>query len=80
MPSNLKCASLTPLLKKAGIDEEDRSSYHPISNLRFLSTVIEKVMARRIEYNRGINGLYDIYQSAYRKDLATETFRVCIWH
>ena len=36
MPSSLKCAPVTALLKKAGMDEEDMSSYRSISNLPFL--------------------------------------------
>ena len=35
MPSNLKYAALIPLLKKAGMDEEDMSSYTPIYNFTF---------------------------------------------
>jgi len=50
MPSSLKCAAVTPLLKKAGMDEEDMSSYRPISNLPFLSKLIEKVVARNNEW------------------------------
>ena len=67
MLSSLKCAVVTPLLKKAGRDEEDLSSYRPISNLPFLSKRIEKLVARRIEH------LHDRCQSAYRKDHSTET-------
>ena len=50
MPSSLKCAAVTLLLKKAGMDVEDMSSYRLISNLPFLSKLIEKVVARRIEH------------------------------
>ena len=69
----LKCAAVTPLLKKAGMAEEDMSSYRPIFNLPFLSKLIQKVLARRIEHHIRNNGLYDRYQSAFHKDHSTET-------
>ena len=72
MPSSLKCSAVTPLLKEAGMDEEVMSSYRPISNLPFLSKLKEKVEVRRIEHHIQINDHYDRYDSAYRKDHATE--------
>ena len=35
MPSSLKCAAVTPLLKKAGMDEEDMRRYRAMCNLPF---------------------------------------------
>ena len=66
------CSSDTASQERAGMDE-DRSSYRPISNLPFLSNLIEKVMARRIEHHIQLNDLHDRYQSAHRKDHSTET-------
>jgi len=48
MPSSLKEAVLRPLLKKPGLDSEVLKNYRPISNLPFLSKLIEKVVAARI--------------------------------
>ena len=59
MPSRVKCA--------------DMSNYRPISNLHFLSKLVKKIVARRIEYHKRINNLQGRYQSAYRKDHSTET-------
>ena len=73
MPSNLKWAAVTPLLKKARMDEEDIRSYRPISNLPFLSNLIERDVERRIENHIRVSDHHDRYQSAYCKDHSTET-------
>ena len=47
MPSSLKSAVLTPLLKKPSLDHEVLSNFRPISNLKVILKVIEKVIAVR---------------------------------
>ena len=49
LPSALKNAVLTPLLKKPNLDHEVRSNFRPISNLKVISNVIEKVVAVRFQ-------------------------------
>jgi len=73
MPLCLKRATITPLLKRTGLNKEEMKNYRPISNLSFISTLIEKVVARRIEEQVEHNDLNDIYQSAYRRNHSTET-------
>ena len=46
-PTKLKQTLVLPLLKKNSLDPETASSYGPISNLRYISKVIERVVARR---------------------------------
>ncbi|KAL5253885.1 hypothetical protein ACHWQZ_G013597 [Mnemiopsis leidyi] len=43
-PEDLKIASIRPKLKKPTLDVDDLSNYRPISNLTFLSKILEKVM------------------------------------
>ena len=45
----LKRATITPLLKRSGLDKEDMKICRPISNLPFISKRIEKVVERNIE-------------------------------
>ena len=45
MPAKLKEAVLKPLLKKRNLDQTEFKNYRPISNLSFLSKVIEKAVA-----------------------------------
>jgi len=73
MPLCLKRATISPLLKRPGLDKEEMKNYHPISNLPFISKPIEKVVARRIEEHLEHNDLNDIYQSAYRSRHSSST-------
>ena len=41
LPASQKAAIITPILKKAGLDADDAASYRPISNLTFISKVVE---------------------------------------
>ena len=62
-----------PLLKKVGSDPDVLKNYRPVSNLAFISKIIEKVVAARLIEHLSSNGLMDQYQSAYRKGHSTET-------
>ena len=49
LPSALKTAVLSPLLKKPSLDHKVLGSYRPISNLKVISKIIEKVVAVRLQ-------------------------------
>nr|XP_058940209.1 uncharacterized protein LOC131768500 [Pocillopora verrucosa] len=49
LPSSLKNAVVTPLLKKPNLDHEVLGNFRPISNLKAISKVIEKVVAVRLQ-------------------------------
>ena len=49
VPFDLKEAVIKPLLKKQGLDISDLSNYHPVSNLPFLSKIIERVVVPRVK-------------------------------
>ena len=72
-PSNLKSAIVLPLLKKTSLDNEVLKNFRPVSNLSFLSKVIEKVIAARLLDHMEAYDLMDPMQSAYRKGHCTET-------
>ena len=61
------------LLNRSGLDKEEMKNYRPISNLHFISKLIEKVVARRTEEHLEHNDLNGIYQSAYRRGDSTKT-------
>ena len=46
---SLKTAVLSPLLKKASLDHEVLSNYRPISNLKVISKIIEKVIVVHLQ-------------------------------
>ena len=72
-PNQFKSAIVIPSIKKASLDPDDLKNYRPISNLPFISKVIEKVVLSRINAHLETNNLTQPYQSAYRKFHSTET-------
>ncbi len=72
-PQSMKTALVRPLLKKASLDQEIMKHYRPVSNLSFLSKVIEKAVSLQISDHLSSNNLYEPYQSAYRRFHGTET-------
>ena len=73
VPLPLKTALIRPLLKKSGLDKEVLKNYRPVSNLSFISKVLEKVVAKRLDDHMLDNNLYSSVQSAYRERHSTET-------
>ena len=73
MPTELKQAVIRPLLKKPSLDYQGFKNFRPISNLTFLSKVIEKVVALQLVVYIDNNGLCEVFQSAFRAHHSTET-------
>lgn len=73
VPSCLKHATVTPLLKKPTLDQENLKHFRPVSNLQYVSKLIEKVVVARLENHMTVNHLHEPLQSAYRKKHSTET-------
>ena len=73
IPPSFKCAIVKPLLKKPGLDPEALSSYRPISNLPFLSKVLEKIVAGQIINHLTAHNLFEPFQSGFRALYSTET-------
>ena len=69
----LKQAIVTPLLKKPNLDSNMLKNYRPVSNLPFISKIIEKAVLTQLQEHLSGNGLLETCQSAYRKDHSTET-------
>jgi hypothetical protein len=58
IPSSLKCAYVTPLLKKPSLSAENFKNYHPVSGLSFISKLIERVVLRRGSFATCLNRIY----------------------
>ena len=65
-PSKWKQAIVRPLLKKVGLELEF-ANYRPVSNLAFLSKLIEKAVLFRLNVHVDNNNLLPKNQSAYRR-------------
>ena len=72
-PEDFKCAHVNPVLKKTTLPKEELNSYRPISNLSFISKILETVVANRFSSHIYINGLTNASQSAYKQFHSTET-------
>ena len=73
VPQCFKNALIKPLLKKSTLDPEDLKNYRPISNLPFLSKVLEKVVANQLSIYMTENKLHENMQSAYKPGHSTES-------
>ena len=72
-PSSFKKSIIVPLLKKPSLDAEVLKHYRPVSNLAFISKIIEKTVVLQLNHHLSTNNLFETYQSAYRRLHSTET-------
>ena len=83
MPSSCKEAILTPILKKPSLNPEvlkqNNFNFRPVSNVAFISKLIEKVVDSQISKHIQLNGLEEKMQPAYKQHHSTETawVRLC---
>ena len=73
VPLIFKQAIVKPLLKRPGLDPNILKHYRPVSNLPFLSKVLERVVLGQLQEHLSCNQLPDVNQSACRKGHSTET-------
>ena len=73
VPQQFNQALVTAFLKKPGLDSNDMKNFRPVSNLPFISKILEKVVLTQLRNHLSSNNLLEICQSAYRKDHSTET-------
>jgi len=72
VPAAFKLAVIRPLLKKSGLDPSQMKNYRPVSNLSFLSKLLERVVQVRLQ-NFIDSILMPTAQSAYHQHHSTET-------
>ena len=71
-PEVLKVSHITPLLKKPSLSKDDMKNYRPVSNLYFMSKLIEKIISNRIRSHPDKNNLTNPNQSAYKPLYSTK--------
>ena len=71
--AELKRAFVTPRIKKLILDYEIFKNYRPVSNLSFVSKLIERIVCVQLVDQLNGNDLYEIFQSAYRQLHSTKT-------
>ncbi len=72
-PSNWLLLSLSLKKKKTQLDHKDLVNYRPISNLPFLSKILEKVVSSQLYSFLEKNGICEDFQSGFRPFHSTET-------
>ncbi|XP_070180609.1 ral GTPase-activating protein subunit alpha-1-like isoform X3 [Littorina saxatilis] len=73
VPDCFKSAIVRPLIKKPGLDVNELKNYRPVSNLPFLSKLLERIILEQLSSHLSRNSLMPVYQSAYRPHHSTET-------
>ncbi len=73
-------ALVTHLLKKKDLDLDVLSNYRPISNLSFLSKLLERVVLDQLIKHLESESLYIPTQSAFRRSHSTETALLCVFN
>ena len=69
----LKQALMTPILKKPQLDPQVLTNYRSVSNLPYISKVIERVVASQLHDHMECHSLAKPLQSAYRQYHLTKT-------
>ena len=72
-PTVFKQATVTPLIKGDSLDKSVPSNYRPISNLNFISKILERLFLSRFQSHILNSPNFNKYQSAYRPGCSTET-------
>ena len=73
VPGSFKEAVVILLLKKSNLSPEEPKSFRPVSNLPFISKILEKVVLSQLKDHLKNNDLNECFQSAYRLNHNTET-------
>ncbi len=73
VPTNLKVATVTPLLKKPSLDSSVLKKIRPISVLPFISKVLEKIVLNQLQSFLSSNCIYEVFQSGFKSAHSTES-------
>jgi len=72
-PAKLKVAAVRPGLKKQNLDVDVLKNYRPISNLTYVSKILEKAVHIQLNEYLSSNNMFCNLQSGYRKYHSCET-------
>ena len=73
VPSSLKTAAITPTIKKPDADPNDLNNFCPISNLPFISKILERTVAAQLNKHLSHYNLSEQFQSDFHAHHSTET-------
>ena len=73
VPAAFKHAVVQPLLKKPNLDPSILANFRPISQLPFLSKVLERVVYTQLQSYLATNNIHEKFQSGFKTSHSTET-------
>ena len=73
VPVCLKQAVITPYIKKPNLDPSSLSSFRPISNLPFISKIMEKAVLAQLQTFLSNNSINEVFQSGFKALHSTES-------
>ena len=73
VPDALKVAYITPVLKKPCADTQIMKNFRPVSNLCFVSKLLENIVSSQLDKQLNSSGYAEKFQSAYKEGYSTET-------
>ncbi len=73
VPEYFKHATIKPLLKQHNLDVTVLSNFRPISNLPFISKILEKVVFNQFMSYLDLNSVFETFQSGFRKQHSRPT-------
>ena len=68
----LKSSIITPILKNSSLDHNCMVNYRPITELSFLSKIIERVVLKQLDNHMSLHNLHCDQQLGYKKNHSTE--------
>ena len=73
LPLSQRHAIVKPILKKEGLDQDDVKNYRPISNLTYISKLVERMVCKQLTAFLEEHSLLPEHQSGFRARHSTET-------
>jgi len=77
LPVSQKKAVVTPLLKKSSSDVDDLKNYRPVSNLSFVSKLVERAAIKQLVDYLEVSELMPKLQSAYTGNITEPRLLCC---
>ena len=79
-PDSLKKALVRPVIKDENGDINSLKNYRPISNLPFVSKILEKCVQKQLVKHLELNKLHATHQSGYRANHSCETATLTMYN
>ena len=73
VPKVFKKPVVKPLIKKLNLEPEVLRNYRQVSNLPYLSKILERAVADQLQTHLDVNNLHAKFQSSYRRGHSTQT-------